>query len=60
MLQLHTTAQLRAELEGVGAESSTALEEQIRRAEFRIVRLKAVALPLARLLYQELVMEGGL
>jgi dihydropteroate synthase len=58
LLELHTREQLRAELLKVGAELSS-IDEQIARGMFRIVKMSAVALPLARLLYQELVMEGG-
>ena len=58
MLELHTGEQLRAELVRVGAESSS-FREQIARGTFRILKLSAVSLALARLLYQELVMEGG-
>src|SRR6185436_2308809 len=57
VLQLHTPREIRAELERVGADSS--LEEKLARAEFHLVKLERVSLPLARLLYQELVMEGG-
>ncbi len=60
VLQLHTNEQLRAALVRVGAESSeTSLSEKIARGTFHILKLEAVSLPLARLLYQELVMEGG-
>jgi dihydropteroate synthase len=58
VLELHTGDQLRAELVRVGAESSS-FAEQIARGTFRILKLSAVSLTLARLLYQELVMEGG-
>jgi dihydropteroate synthase len=58
VLQLRTREQLRAELVEVGAELSS-IDEQIDRATCRLVRLDGVPLPLARLLYQELVMEGG-
>jgi dihydropteroate synthase len=58
VLEVRTSEQLRAELVRVGAESSS-LDEQIARGTFRILKLSAVSLPLARLLYQELVMEGG-
>lgn len=47
---------LRAELERVGAES---LPEQLARAILRVVKLENASLALARLLYQELTMEGG-
>lgn len=57
VLQLHSPREIRAELERVGADSS--LEEKVARAEFYVVKLERVSLPLARLLYQELVMEGG-
>lgn len=57
VLQLHTPAQIRAELVKVGADSS--LAELRARAEFQIVKIERVSLPLARFLYQELVMEGG-
>lgn len=57
VLQLHTSREIRAELERVGADSS--FEEKVGRAEFYIVKLERVSLPLARLLYQELIMEGG-
>jgi len=61
VLQLAAPDQIRAELERVGADSSvaTALDEQQARAEFHIVKLEHASLALARLLYQELVMEGG-
>jgi dihydropteroate synthase len=59
MLELRTSEQLRAELVRVGAEPSS-FDEQIARGTFRILKLSAVSLPLTRLLYQELVMEGGL
>lgn len=58
VLELDTSEQLRAELVRVGADSSS-FEEQIERGTFRILKLTAVSLPLTRLLYQELVMEGG-
>jgi dihydropteroate synthase len=58
VVELYTREQLRAELIQVGAESS-ALDEQVARGTFRLLRLDAVPLVLARLLYQELVMEGG-
>jgi dihydropteroate synthase len=58
LLELRTGEQLRAELARVGAESSS-FGEQIARGTFRILKLSAVSLSLARLLYQELVMEGG-
>jgi dihydropteroate synthase len=58
VLELHTREQLRAELLKVGAELSS-IDERIARGTFRIVKLRAVSLPLARLFYQELVMEGG-
>lgn len=58
VLQLHNPAQIRAELFKVGADSS--LAEPLARAEFQIVKLERVSLALARFLYQELVMEGGL
>lgn len=57
VLQIHSLAQLRAELERVGADF--ALEEKVARAAFRLLKLERVSLPLARFLYQELVMEGG-
>lgn len=57
LLQLHSPREIRAELERVGADSS--IEEKVARAEFHVVKLERVSLPLARLLYQELVMEGG-
>lgn len=57
VLQLDTPQQIRAELERVGADSS--FEEKIARAQFQIVKLTSVSLKLARLLYQELAMEGG-
>ncbi len=57
VLQLHTSAQIRAALVMVGADS--ALAELLARAEFRIVKIERASLPLARFLYQELVMEGG-
>ncbi len=63
VLQLDTPKQIRAELERVGADSSLspgALAEQIARAQFQIIKLCDASLPLARLLYQELTMEGGL
>lgn len=67
VLQLFTPTQLRAELERVGAEPSpdagaraqAVMAEQLQRAEFRIVKLERIGLALARLLYQELVIEGG-
>jgi dihydropteroate synthase len=58
VLEPHTAEQLRAALLQVGAEPS-ALDEEIARGTFRIVKLENVSLPLARFLYQELVMEGG-
>ena len=58
VLELHTGQQLRAELVRVGAELSL-FDEQLARGTFRILKLSAVSLPLTRLLYQELVMEGG-
>ena len=57
VLQLHTPVQIRAELDEVGADSS--LAELGARAEFQIVKIERVSLPLARFLYQELVIEGG-
>lgn len=57
VLQLYTPEQIRAELFKVGAALS--LDEKIARAEFRILKLERVSLALARLLYQELVIEGG-
>ena len=57
VLQLHTPAQIRAELVKVGADSS--LAEQCARAAFLIVKVERASLSLARFLYQELVMEGG-
>lgn len=57
VLQLNTPREIRAELERVGADSS--MEEKVARAQFRLVKLEGVALPLARLLFQELTMEGG-
>jgi dihydropteroate synthase len=58
VLELRTSDQLRAELVRVGAELSS-FDEQIARGTFRILKLSAVSHPLTRLLYQELVMEGG-
>lgn len=58
VLQLYTFDQIRAALLEVGADS--ALAEKAARAEFRIVKLERVSLSMARLLYQELTMEGGL
>lgn len=58
VLQLNTREQLRAELLIVGAESSD-LDEKIARGTYNILKLENVSLTLARLLYQELVMEGG-
>lgn len=55
VLQVNSS-DLRAELERVGAES---LPEQLARSTFRMIKLQAASLPLARLLYQELTMEGG-
>lgn len=57
LLELHTPREIRAELERVGADSS--LEEKVARAQFFFVKLERVSLPLARLLFQELTMEGG-
>ncbi len=57
VLQLYTPRELCAELERVGADSS--VEEKIARAQFHVLKLERVSLTLARLLYQELVMEGG-
>lgn len=57
VLQLQTPDEIRVELERVGADS--ALDEKIARAQFQVLKLTAVSLTLARLLYQELVMEGG-
>ncbi len=57
VLQLRSPKEIRAELERVGADSS--LEEKVTRAQFHLVKLERVNLPLARLLYQELLMEGG-
>ncbi|GIL16211.1 MAG: dihydropteroate synthase [Chloroflexota bacterium] len=57
VLQLHTSAQIRAALVMVGADS--ALTEKAARAEFRVVKITGAALPLARYLYQELEMESG-
>lgn len=58
LLEPRTSEQLRAELVRVGAEPSS-LDEQIARGSFRILKLSALSLALARLLYQELTMEGG-
>lgn len=58
VLQLNNRDQLRAELLNVGAESSE-FEEKIARGTYCILKLQNVSLTLARLLYQELVMEGG-
>jgi dihydropteroate synthase len=57
VLQLHTPAQIRAELLQLGADSS--VDEKLARAEFALVKIERASLTLARLLYQELVMEGG-
>ncbi len=57
VLQLYTPDQIRAALFEVGADS--ALVEKAARAEFYIVKLEGVSLSLARLLYQELTMEGA-
>lgn len=46
VLQLHTSVQIRAELDKVGADSS--LAEIGARAEFRIVKIERASLPLAR------------
>ncbi|MCC7164411.1 MAG: dihydropteroate synthase [Anaerolineae bacterium] len=62
VLQLSTPQAIRAELERVGADSSVssaARAEQLARAGFYHLKLERVSLVLARLLYQELVMEGG-
>lgn len=62
VLQLDTPQAIRAELERVGADlsvSSAARMEQLARAEFYHLKLERAPLALARLLYQELVMEGG-
>lgn len=62
VLHLHTPRDLRAALERVGADSSerpVALAEQVARAQFQILQIERASLPLARLLYQELTMEGG-
>ncbi len=58
VLELHTDQELRAELTQVGAEPSQ-LDEPIARGTFHVVKLERVSLTLARLLYQELVIEGG-
>ena len=58
VLQLNSRDQLRAELLNVGAEPSE-VEEKIARGTYCILKLQDVSLTLARLLYQELVMEGG-
>lgn len=57
VLQASLPREIRAELERVGADSS--LAEKIARAQFHLVKLERVSLTLARLLYQELAMEGG-
>lgn len=57
ILQIQTPRQIRAELERVGADSL--MEEKVARAQFHLLKLERVSLTLARLLYQELVMEGG-
>lgn len=62
VLQRNTTASIRAELAQVGAELSVetaAFARTLDQAQFSLVKLTRVNLPLARLLYQELVMEGG-
>lgn len=58
LLELRTPDQLRAELERVGAEPSS-FDELIARGTFHLLKLCGISLALARLLYQELVMEGG-
>jgi len=58
VLQLHTQADLRAELRRIGAESSL-LRDLVDKGTFRIVKLERVPSRLARFLYQELVLEGG-
>lgn len=62
VLQAFLPQQIRAELERVGADSSVrsaAIAEQVARAQFHLVKLERASLALARLLYQELTMEGG-
>ncbi len=62
VLQRNTPETIRAELERVGADLSlpaAAPGEILARAQFYLVKLDHVALPLARLLFQELLMEGG-
>lgn len=62
VLELYTPQAIRAELERVGADSSVSparVNEQLARAQFHIVKFSRASLPLARLLYQELTIEGG-
>jgi dihydropteroate synthase len=58
LLQLHTPADLSAELYKIDAHSSL-LRDQIAQGTWRAVKLERVPAKLARFLYQELTLEGG-
>lgn len=59
VLQLHSPEDLRAELNKIDA-GSPQLIDQIAQGTFRAIKLEHTPLKLARFLYQELMLEGGL
>jgi dihydropteroate synthase len=58
LLQIHTPADLRTELQKIDA-TSTLLRDQIAQGTWRAIKLERVPVKLARFLYQELTLEGG-
>ncbi len=58
VLRFHTSSQLRAEVEKIGAPPPS-LDEHIAKATCRAVKLTHIPPRIARFLYQELVLEGG-
>ena len=59
LLQLHTPADLRTELQKIDARS-TLLRDQTAQGTGRAIKLERVPVKLARFLYQELSLEGGM
>ncbi len=58
VLQLHSPADLRAELNKIDA-ALPHLNDLVAQGTFRAIKLERVPLKLARFLYQELMLEGG-
>lgn len=58
ILELQNANDLRAELQKIGADLSTRFDGQ--NGETRIIKIERIAAKLARFLYQEMMIEGGM